>query len=245
LRARARRRFDNPIPAQFEAFGQCFKGTRRDPEHIVAGATQNATNGLTRDASASRNPFDRRAITMESDDMLVYLVPLPPPFPLKLLCRRQQSRIDSACAQSLPDLAHVTPYGIDESGAGVLKQMPAIGHLQRMRDLTARDVAVSTAAIARDDLDVAVVAEPGRDRRHLAIGQQIDHMPTFEIADDRAISMIATPNGPFPITGRKALKPDVQIDGFWTESLIELNCDACSEMPHDASRCATNYHQRT
>ncbi len=94
----------------------------------------------------------------------------------------------------MPDLAHVAPHGIGESGAGVLEQMPAIGDLQHMRELTARGFAVSTAAIARDDLDLPVVAEPGRYRRHLAIGQQIDDAAAFKIANNCAISLIATPS---------------------------------------------------
>jgi hypothetical protein len=60
------------IAAQSEVLGPCFRRTRTDPECIVAGAMQTATNGLTRDAITSRDPFDRRAITMESDGMRVY-----------------------------------------------------------------------------------------------------------------------------------------------------------------------------
>ena len=69
--------------------------------------------------------------------------------------------------------------------------MPTIGDLGGVRQCLRNRFAIGAAAVSRDDLDLWAQRQPGLRRGALAIGQQRDDPPSLEVADDRAISVIA------------------------------------------------------
>lgn len=54
----------------------------------------------------------------------------------------------------------------------------------------------SPAAVAGDDLDAGMCAEPGFHGGRLAIGRQVDRLPPFQVADHRAVTL---PLAPCPV----------------------------------------------
>jgi len=76
-----------------------------------------------------------------------------------------------------------------EGLAQVLGDVPAIGHLHRLRRSARRALGVGLAAIAANDLDPWMLLQPGRDRRGAAIGQEINHLMLRQIDEDRPIGM--------------------------------------------------------
>lgn len=69
--------------------------------------------------------------------------------------------------------------------------MPAIRDLDSAWQRPDRCFAIPATAVARHDLDPRMCSQPGLDSCPLTIGQQRHDPPTFEIADDAAIAMVA------------------------------------------------------
>jgi len=77
--------------------------------------------------------------------------------------------------------------------------MKTVGDLPRLRRAFLRALGERTAAIAADDLDVGMSLEPVGRRARGTIRQKIDHLPSFQVHDDRPISGVLTPR---PIINR-------------------------------------------
>ena len=90
-------------------------------------------------------------------------------------------------------LAHRFPRGVEESAACILHQMPAVGDLHRVGERLLRRQGVAAASITSDDGDLRLVDQPCLGGRWLSIRQQRDRLSTFEITDQRSITMVATP----------------------------------------------------
>ena len=118
---------------------------------------------------------------------------LPPEVDLILdgLGCREECRIDHGRAERRSDRPHRLADGIQEGRAGVLREMPAVGHLDSVRQRPRSRLGITTATIARDDLDLRVVGQPSLDGGDLQVRQQSQDAPTFEIADDRAVAIVA------------------------------------------------------
>src|SRR6516162_4064656 len=67
--------------------------------------------------------------------------------------------------------------------------MPAVGDLEGLRRAGAGSLAVSRGAIAADDLNTRMVAEPFLDGGGFAVGQQVDDPSAFQIDDNGAIAL--------------------------------------------------------
>lgn len=94
-----------------------------------------------------------------------------------------------------PDLTNhpADHLGVEESPAGVLHQMPAIGDLNGMRQGSRHRLSLPTAAVTGDRMDNRLVPEPSLGCCWLPVGKQDDRPATFEVADDRAVAVIASP----------------------------------------------------
>ncbi len=88
----------------------------------------------------------------------------------------------------------MTPYDVQEGRTSIFEKMPAVGNLDGLGSAFGRRVAVTTATIAADNLDLGMVLEPGRHRTDLTISQQVNDSVLFEIADNRSVP-VATPPG--------------------------------------------------
>ena len=125
-----------------------------------------------------------------------------------------------------PDLPHGFAHRIEEGAAGVLHQMPPVCDLGCPRQRPGRRQSVAATAIACDDLDLRLVRKPVLGRRRLAIRQQGDCFAPLEIADDRPVTLVASP---CPIVDAN--------HGRWHETRSAMPSD-------DAEREATRPHLR-
>ena len=80
--------------------------------------------------------------------------------------------------------------------AEIAQQMPAIGYLDRFRRALPDPVRVGTGAVACDDLDAGMLAQPISKGFGLPIRQQVHDLVTLEVDEDGAV---ATPTPPGPI----------------------------------------------
>lgn len=87
---------------------------------------------------------------------------------------------------------------IDDGQEGIMEitdQMPSIRDLDGCWGTLPNAVGIGSCAIAGDNLNAGMIAEPRRECAALPIGQQIDHLVSFEIHENGAI-MMTTPPGP-------------------------------------------------
>jgi hypothetical protein len=71
--------------------------------------------------------------------------------------------------------------------------MPAIGDLRGQRKRLGCRHGIPAAPIARDHADLGLAREPGLRRGRFAVRQQGDGPAPLEIANERAVSLIASP----------------------------------------------------
>src|SRR5262245_51119671 len=67
--------------------------------------------------------------------------------------------------------------------------MPAVGDLEGLGRAGVGSLGVSSGAVAGDDLDARMFAEPFLDGRGFAVGQQVDDPSAFQIDDYRAVTL--------------------------------------------------------
>jgi hypothetical protein len=61
----------------------------------------------------------------------------------------QQRRIDHGGPKRLANWSHRSPHRLQESGAGILHEVPAIGDLHGLRCRPGSGLTIATAAVAR------------------------------------------------------------------------------------------------
>jgi hypothetical protein len=71
--------------------------------------------------------------------------------------------------------------------------MPAVSHLFGMWQGLCSGLRIPAATVSCDDFDLRLLDQPGLCGRGFSVGQQGDRLSPFQIANDRAISMIAPP----------------------------------------------------
>jgi hypothetical protein len=99
--------------------------------------------------------------------------------------------VDDGSADGAADLSHRLAH--EERAAGVLHQMPAVSYLDGLRQGTRRRLSVVPATVTGNGMDQRLTKEPGFRCRRLPVGKQDDRPATFEVADNRAIAVIAPP----------------------------------------------------
>ncbi len=75
----------------------------------------------------------------------------------------------------------------------VPEQMPAVRDLHGIRCATTSALGVGPGAITGDHLDAGVVPQPCRERRRLAVRQEVDHAPLLEVDQHRAVALASSP----------------------------------------------------
>jgi hypothetical protein len=71
--------------------------------------------------------------------------------------------------------------------------MPAVGDLFGLWKGLRSSLCISAAAVSCHDFDLRLLDQPSLCSRGFSVGQQRDRLSPFQIADDSAISVIATP----------------------------------------------------
>lgn len=78
--------------------------------------------------------------------------------------------------------------------AGVLHQVPAVGDLIGLRQGLRGTQCIFAPAVSCDDFDLGLLGQPGLGGHRLPIWQECDRHSPLQIANDRAITMIAAPS---------------------------------------------------
>jgi len=93
--------------------------------------------------------------------------------------------------------AQVTVVPVEHPGQGVAEvaqKVPAVRDLDGLGRAAANAVVVSTGAVARDDVDARMVAQPCPDRLRLAARQNVDGAVALQIDDELAAALSSTPS---------------------------------------------------
>ncbi len=64
----------------------------------------------------------------------------------------------------------------------VAQEVPAVGHLDRLRGAAADAVRIGSSPVARHDRDAGVPKEPGRQGVGVAVGQEVHDLSPLEVA---------------------------------------------------------------
>src|SRR5579871_1895925 len=79
-----------------------------------------------------------------------------------------------------------------ERGREVLKQMEAIGHLDRFWCAPSCSLGIPATSVPTDDLWAPVLLQPGHQGFRLTVRQEIDDAVPLEVDHDRAITVTTT-----------------------------------------------------
>jgi hypothetical protein len=84
---------------------------------------------------------------------------------------------------------------IEKGAACVFHQMPPVSDLDRMRKRPLRSDRVAAAAtIPGDDADLRLLRQPGLSPSWLPIRQESDCRMSFEVTDQHAVALVASPS---------------------------------------------------
>ena len=137
----------------------------------------------------------------------------------------------------------------DECLGQVVKQVPTIRNLHRLRRSCCCCLSIQAGAIATDNLRSRMSTKPFRSAFRTAVRQQIDDLSTFQVAENRAISM---PLAPCPVI-------DTQHPGSSSGRLYQLAAQLTKECrtagqdaellrqprPCGSAQCARNLLKRS
>ena len=113
------------------------------------------------------------------------------PSVLQPLRAGEQLRIDLAGPDCSPDRPHRLAHGFEESGAGILHQVPAVGDLHSFRQGFRRRFSIAAATVACHDLDAGMIGQPRLHSRNLPVRQECHDPAPFQVAYDAAIAVVA------------------------------------------------------
>lgn len=72
--------------------------------------------------------------------------------------------------------------------------MESIRNLDGLRGAAAYTIGVSTRTVTRHNLGAGMMVQPSGEDGRLPIRQQVDHGPTLQIDEDRAVALAAPPS---------------------------------------------------
>src|SRR4051794_6541431 len=75
----------------------------------------------------------------------------------------------------------------------VAQQMPAVENLYGIRCASGGPVGIGAGAVTDNGGDTGMLLQPRRQSVGTAVGQQVDHPPALEIAQDRAVALAFAP----------------------------------------------------
>lgn len=170
-----------------------FQRTLARSEDVAPLAADDPPHGLAVMARAPDDLFDRHALLPEGEDPRVCLLAPKISVVLQLLSRCQERGIDDGGADGATNLAHRLAHGVKESAAGIFHQVPAVGNLDGLRQSPRHRLSVATTTGTGDCVDLLLMVEPGFRCRRLPVRKQDDRPAAFEVADNRAVAVIAPP----------------------------------------------------
>jgi len=122
---------------------------------------------------------------------MAFFLPSEVAFILEAFGTGEELGIHDRCAEGGADRLHRFGHRLEEGAAGILHQMPTVGDLDRVGRCPCCCFAIATTSLAGDHANAGMGSEPRGDGRDLAVGQQLHDPVPFQIADDRAVAMVA------------------------------------------------------
>ena len=104
-------------------------------------------------------------------------------------------RVDRGRAQGAANGARRPAHSVQNRGAGVFHQVPAVGNLSCIGQRASHSLAISATTITQYDADPRVLAQPRLGGCLFAIGQQHHNAPTLQVTDDGAVAVVTTQCG--------------------------------------------------
>lgn len=181
------------IPLRFKPRQVRFERGLPDPEDVGPLTTNDTADQLSAMPSSAHDFLDGDTISDEPADYGICLFTPQISLVLQPLSGSQQFRIYGCSADRHPDLPHRFTNSVEKSVAGVFHQMPTVGDLICVWESSCDGLRISTATVSCDDLDLGLLDQPGLGGRLFPVGQQCDCPSAFKIANDGAVSMIASP----------------------------------------------------
>ena len=163
------------------------------PEDVFSFATEDAPDQTPAQTSDPDDPLDGHTFGPHALDHHVGLLAPLKTFELQALRRSQNAGVQLGAAGRSSYGGHCATDGGQKRIARVLQEMPTVGNLGRIRKRFGDCLPVSAVSVTSDDFDLRMLTQPGRDRRRLAIRQQVDDGTPFEIADQRSIALSLAP----------------------------------------------------
>ena len=160
-------------------------------EHVAVCTAEHAADQLAAAARRLCDLPDRLARLCQRLDALAVILAPQKPFVLDALGIGQQHRADHRRSKDLADGLHRAAHRLQERGAGVLDQVPAVGNLNGLWRPLRCSLSISGATVARHHGDLGVCRKPSRYGCWLPIRKQVDDAALFEIADHRAVALTA------------------------------------------------------
>ena len=170
-----------------------FQGSLPDPKDVGPLTTDDTANQLSAVPRFAHDLLDGHAFADETTDDSVCLFTPQITLILQSLGGCQKLWIYSCCADCNADLPHRLANGVKKGVAGVFHQMPAVGDLFGVWQGLCSGLRIPAAAISGDDFDLRRLDQPSLCGRGFSVGQQRDRLSPLQIANDSAISVIATP----------------------------------------------------
>ncbi|MBB2965254.1 hypothetical protein FHU13_005683, partial [Methylobacterium sp. R2-1] len=165
------------------------------PEHVTGQAAQHVAHEPAAVAGRADDLPDRHALSRQRQYRLGSRRAPTVALVLQALGAGQLIGVDRGGAHRDSDGGHRLAHGIEEGGAAVLHQMPAVGDLDRRGQRPRRGLAVAAASVTCEDGDLGMGGEPCLDGAALAIRQEGDDAPPLQVADQRAVAL-PTAEGP-------------------------------------------------
>ena len=133
-------------PLRIQPLEMQLKRTLPDAEDIRALTTQNLADNAAAMPGTAHDLLDRGPFLSQPKNRGVGLFPAHVPFILNPLGSGEQIGIDRRGADRAPDLPHGFAHRIQESAAGILHQVPAVGDLDGLRQRLCRRRGISCEA---------------------------------------------------------------------------------------------------
>ncbi len=170
-----------------------FQRALPNPEHIAAFTAQNPANQAATVPGAPYDLLDGDPFPCFRQNGSIGFLPMKIPLILQALRRCQQGGVYGHGTDGPADLAHRPADRVKKCVAGILHQVPAVCDLDGVRQGLCGSTRIRPAAIASDDGDLGLGGKPSLSRCRFSIREQADRFASFQIADDRSVSMISPP----------------------------------------------------
>jgi hypothetical protein len=180
-------------PLSLQKRQQWVQAVFADKEHVFALAADDPTDQAAAEPGRAHDPLDRDALVGHVPDHPVDLLPTLKAFVLKPFGLREQPRVENGGTDGAVDSRHLSPHGGEKGCACVLEKMPAIGDLECLWQGTRDCAGIAPVAVAGHDLYLGLRPRSGLDSCRLPVGPKIDDLPPFEVADQRAVPLAASP----------------------------------------------------